>query len=161
MKVKVALSRPKAPEQPIALWNLRHQHHLHLALDWLSGRLPVLRSSCCFQSTCHLIYVFVDLLWNTQVWKHVLLLGLALVGDLGGLGLWGDWGPLNFLPNSLYMCVWKMPVPGPSIFPKTPILQSFFSCQSKVYRTRYVLVLWPVYVCSPFSPQSQYIGWPN
>ena len=33
VKVKVALLRPKAPEQSVALWSPRHQHHLHPALD--------------------------------------------------------------------------------------------------------------------------------
>ena len=33
VKVKVAILRPKAPKQSVALWSPRHQHHLHPALD--------------------------------------------------------------------------------------------------------------------------------
>ena len=36
------------------------------------------------------------MLQNKQVWKQVFLLDLAELADQGGLGLWGDWGPLIF-----------------------------------------------------------------
>ena len=37
------------------------------------------------------------------VWNQVRLLVLLELVDQGGLGLWGDWGPLKFAPQHVRM----------------------------------------------------------
>ena len=48
----------------------------------------------------YVLFVCLDLLINTQVWKQVCLLDLAQLADQGGLGCYGAIGGPDFFPNN-------------------------------------------------------------